>query len=507
VRVLRLVLTAALLPVTPADGPVRLALGRELELVAGRSIVIDSPAEIARISTSDPTIADAVPATTREFLVHGKGAGVATLVVWTKDGERSVYNVTVAPNVEPLRRLLKESFPGADIRVQSLRDEVTLTGRVANKETAERAAQLAAPLARTVVNNLEVAPPPVSEQILLRVRFAELNKSVGESLAVNLVSLGAGGTLGRTTTGQFSPPNVIPENGPARVTITDALNIFAFRPDLDLMAFIRALQTQGVLQILAEPNLVTTSGKEASFVVGGEFPVPVVQGGANVGAVTIIFREFGVRLTFNPQVTDHGTIKLYVRPEVSTLDFANALTISGFTVPALATRRVETHIELARGQSFAIGGLIDDRVTENLSRIPGFAAVPVLGALFKSRSENRAKTELVVLVTPEIARPLEPGDIPPSPAFPKPFLPAILEPVSPGAPDRKAGRGPVRGRRPAPSSLAAVAWAGLRSGRDSGLSAIPASATVAGLAAGERQLAHGVRGQADRPLAAIAPGK
>jgi hypothetical protein len=245
---------------------------------------------------------------------------------------------------------------------------------------------------------------------------------------VNLVPLGTGNTIGRVTTGQFSAPNVTIEGGETRVGISDALNVFAFRPDLNLMTFIRALQSEGLLQILAEPNLVTTSGKEASFLVGGEFPIPMAQGGATAGAITIIFREFGVRLTFNPVLTEHGTIKLYVKPEVSTLDLSNSVTISGFRIPALATRRVETNIELTQGQSFVIGGLIDDRVTETMSRIPGLSSLPVLGALFKSKDSSRSKTELVVIVTPELAEPVPAGAPLPTPYFPREMMPSLKTP-------------------------------------------------------------------------------
>jgi pilus assembly protein CpaC len=462
--------------VTGAAAPAsnRLA-ATDLKLTLGRSLVIDYPVDIARISTSDPAVADAVPATSREFLVHGKGYGVATIVVWSKSGLRSLYNVAVEPDVEPIRRLLRETFPSENIQVQAARDEVTLTGSVSSKEVFDRAALIAAPLAKAVVNNLQLAPPPAAPQIVLKVRFAELNRNVGTSFAVNLVGLG--NTIGRTTTGQFSAPNMQVDGGAPRVSISDALNIFAFRPDLDLMVFIRALQNEGVLQILAEPNLVTTPGKEASFVVGGEFPVPIVQGGANVGAVTIQFREFGVRLTFNPEITVRDTIKLYVRPEVSTLDFANAITLSGFTIPALATRRVETNIELARGQSFVIGGLIDDRVTENLSRIPGLANIPVLGTIFKSRAENRSKTELIVLVTPEIAAPIEAGQPAPSPNFPKAFLPDIEKITKNGSSTKPKAVSKTAPPAAAPgAAVSAAVRPGLRENRDSRLSAIPAAA-------------------------------
>ena len=187
-------------------------------------------------------------------------------------------------------------------------------------------------------------------------------------------------------------------------------------------AFIVDLQTQGLLQILAEPNLVTTSGKEASFLVGGEFPIPVLQGGTS-NAVTIQFREFGIRLNFLPQVTANHTIKLHVKPEISTIDLANGVVFSGFTIPALATRRMETDIELGEGQTFLIGGLLDDRVAESLSKVPGLSHIPILGALFKSRSENKSKTELLVMVTPETTYPFSPTDVKPMPHMLKEFLP------------------------------------------------------------------------------------
>jgi pilus assembly protein CpaC len=179
------------------------------------------------------------------------------------------------------------------------------------------------------------------------------------------------------------------------------------------------------LQILTEPNLVTSNGKEASFLEGGEFPVPILQGGANAGAVTVQFREFGIRLTFNPLITPNNTLRLYVKPEVSSLDFANAVSFNGFTIPALSTRRTETTIELGDGQSFVISGLIDNRVTETVAKIPGLSALPVLGNLFKSRDLTKNKTELIVIVTPEITMPLQPGESKPGPAMPRDFLTPI----------------------------------------------------------------------------------
>ena len=400
----------------------------DVRMTIGKSIVIDYPTDIARISTSNPDIVDASPVTAREVLLHGKSFGNVTLVVWSKSGQRNFYNIDVEQNLEPLRQILRETFPQEDIHVQSSRDSLSLTGHVSSKDVADRAAALSGPFGKNIVNNLQLAALPVDKQILLRVKFAELDRTTSQQFAVNLISTGATNTIGRITTGgQPAPtPSVIQGGsglaGNSIFSIPDALNIFAFRPDLNLGAFIKALQQENILQILAEPNLVTTNGKEASFLVGGEFPIPVLQGGANSGAVTIQFREFGIRLTFNPVITANNTLKMYVKPEVSTLDFANGISVSGFTIPALSTRRMETNIELGEGQSFVIAGLMDNRVTDTMAHIPGLASIPILGTLFKSRQLDKNKTELVVMVTPEITMPLQAGEAKPIPAMPRDFL-------------------------------------------------------------------------------------
>ncbi len=426
----------------------------DVRVIVGKSVVVDYPEDIARISTSTPDVVDAVPATTREILLHGKSVGAATVVVWSKSGQRTFYNVNVELNLEPVRRLLKETFPAEDIQVHGAKDSVSLTGKVSAQAVADRAAVLATPAAKSIVNNLSVVNGPVEKQIVLRVKFAELNRNSAQSFGVSLLSTGATNTLGRTTTQQFPAPQgkelktISPSQGTgiaSEFQLTDLLNVFLFRPDLNLGAFIKALTTQGVLQILAEPNLVTTNGKEASFHVGGEFPVPVLQGGANAGAVTIMFREYGIRLHFNPTITPNKTIKMHVRPEVSTIDLANAVTLSGFTIPALATRKMETDIELGEGQSFVIGGLIDDRMNETFSKVPGLANIPILGALFKSRQESKSKMELIVMVTPEFTMPLQATDPKPSINFPREFLPSEL-PNTPAGMSRqssKAASGPA----------------------------------------------------------------
>lgn len=399
----------------------------DLRLTAGRTVVIDYPSDIRQISTSDPGIIDASPITTREILLNAKGLGTATMVVWSKSGQRTFYNVNVEMNLDPLRSLLKESFPTENIALHSSRDSVTLTGLVSSKDVADRAAALTAAVSKTVVNSLQVREGPIDRQILLRVKFAQLDRSKQEQYGVNLMAAPGKNPIG-TQTGQ-SPPAQLNGNlavpgggGTTTMSIAQVLNIFALDPHLDLGLFIKALQQESILEILAEPNLVTSNGREANFLVGGEFPVPVLQGGANSGAVTIQFREFGIRLTFTPQITANNTIKMYLKQEVSTIDIANGVTLSGFTIPALATRRAETNVELGEGQSFIVAGLVDNRERETFSKLPVIGDLPILGALFKSKDQLRSRSELIMMVTPEITEPLGSSDPKPSVYFPKDFL-------------------------------------------------------------------------------------
>lgn len=397
-----------LLAAAPADK------ADDIHMVAGRSVVLEHPDDIVRISVANPDVIDAVAVTTREVLLHAKSSGSTSLIVWSKPGDRQMFTVHVALGTEILERQLQEAFAGEPIRVLPGAGSVTLTGRVSSPAIAERATAMAAASVKQVVNHLEVTPPPAEKQILLRVRFAEVNRTAMSQLGANLVSTGALNTPGVVSTQQFGPPRASSLEGviggrlsgtSSTFNLADVLNVFAFRPDLNLALVIRALELRNVLEILAEPNLITVNGREATFLAGGEFPFPVVQGGGNAGAVTVQFREFGVRVSFLPQLTAHQTIRMHVRPEVSALDFSNSLVIAGFTVPAISTRRVDADVELAAGQSFAIAGLLDRRVTENLQRIPGLASLPLLGNLFKSRIANKADSELLVVVTPEVIGP------------------------------------------------------------------------------------------------------
>jgi pilus assembly protein CpaC len=309
---------------------------------------------------------------------------------------------------------------------------VVLSGHVSTEDVAKRAGELASAYSPRVVNVLTFGPVGAQE-VLLQVKFAEVDRSALTQLGVNFISTGAANTTGTITTGQFggfgpqtlTPGTSVTSTGSSvsttpATTVNNVLNLFLFRSDINLGATIEALATKNLLQILAEPNLIAVNGKEASFLAGGQFPFPVVQPGAGFTAVTISFKEFGVRLQFTPVIMPNGNIHLKVAPEVSTLDFANALTLSGFTVPALSTRRAETEFELQDGQSFVIAGLMDNRVTDIYNKIPGLGDIPILGNFFRSKSMQKSNSELMVLCT---VRRISPNTEPPAPPrTPKPFL-------------------------------------------------------------------------------------
>src|SRR2546423_691952 len=274
----------------------------DLTLTVGRSTVIGCPSDVQKISTSSPEIVDAVAASSREILFNAKAVGQATLYLWAKSGERWSYTVTVEQNLEPVRKLLNDVFPNEQMDVRASRDSLALVGRASSQAVADHAVALLTPMMKSAVSNVQISALPIDKQVMLRVRFAEVDRKVATSFGVNLFSTGAANTPGRIGTGQFASGGPSDLSGviggsvtgtTSKFTLSDVLDIFAFRPDLNLAAAIRDLQTKGLLQILAEPNLVTTNGKEASFLVGGEFPVPVAQGGAVAGAITIQYREFG----------------------------------------------------------------------------------------------------------------------------------------------------------------------------------------------------------------------
>ena len=403
-----------------------------LQVHVGKSLVLKSAIPLKRVSVTDPQIASAVIINPNQVLIHGHTPGAVTLILWDEREQMRTYDLEVGLDIGAVRDGLRQIFPSENIGVVQAGASIVLSGTVSSKAVADLAAQLAQTQTKSVVNLLGIGE--VSGEVLLQVRFAEVDRVALQQLGINIFSTGAANTPGVVSTQQFGAisggqgnrvTGVIPGQNAgtsSTLTLSDLLNIFIFRPDLNLGATIKALEEKTLLQILAEPNLLALNGREASFLAGGEFPFPVVQPGAGFNAVTIIFKEFGVRLKFVPNILRDGTIRLHVAPEVSALDFTNALTISGFTIPALSTRRSETEIELKDGQSFAIAGLIDNRLTEIASKVPVLGDVPIIGQLFRSRSQNRTNNELLVMVTPKIVRPLPPGQVPPLPKFPDSFL-------------------------------------------------------------------------------------
>jgi pilus assembly protein CpaC len=389
------------------------------------STVLDQSVGIRRISIANAEIAEAVAVSTNEIVVNGKAAGNTSLIVWDLKGSRSMLDVHVLANTSKIdtvrAELLKEA--GSDVTIDSQEGTVFLNGTVANETAATRAFNIASTLGK-VVNLLRVNTPPSEPQILLKVRFADIDRTAANQFGINLFTLDGVKGIGTSTTGQFGQnPTFSTSQNQVNWNISSLLNIFYFRPDIDLGAVIQDLASRNILQVLAEPNLLTLSGKAASFLAGGEFPFPTIQGGGSgVGQITIQFKEFGVRLNFLPTVTPRGTIRLTVTPEVSSLDYANGLSVSGFTVPGLSTRRVQTEIELENGQSFVIAGLLNNQVTDQLSKMPGLSNVPILGKLFQSRSTSKSSSELLVMVTPELVTPIPVGGKTPEFNFPRQFI-------------------------------------------------------------------------------------
>jgi pilus assembly protein CpaC len=398
-----------------------------LRVMVDKSLLINTTERLKRISVTDPNVAYATVITPTQILVHGRAPGEVSLLIWDELERSRSFDLRVDVDVSACAEEEHRVFPDEQISVTPSRAAIVLSGHVTTEDVAKRAGELAAAYSKNVVNVLTFGPVGAQE-VLLEVKFAEVDRSAVTQLGANLFSTGAGNTIGTATTGQFggfSPPTInqtTGESGPfsATQTLGSVLNLTLFRPDIHLGAVIEALETKNLLQILAEPNLIAVNGKKASFLAGGQFPFPIVQPGAGFTAVTISFKEFGVKLDFTPVIMPNGNIHLTVAPEVSTLDFADALTISGFTVPALSTRKAETEFELRDGQSFVIAGLIDNRVTDIWNKVPGLGDIPILGAFFKSKSISKTNSELMVLCT--VHRISPDSEPPPTPKNPQPFL-------------------------------------------------------------------------------------
>ncbi|MFP5234256.1 MAG: type II and III secretion system protein family protein [Acidobacteriota bacterium] len=402
----------------------------DLSVVVGRTVLLDCAQPVERVAIGLGGFAEATPISPTEIMVNGKTAGETSLILWEKGGNREFFNVTVRPSnygavdqLADIRRELRMQLPGQAIKISTANGTIFLSGTAKDLTSSNRAEQIAG-VAGKVVNLLNVDVPKSKPQILLKVVFASIDRNRSRQLGLNLFSTGFGNVLGAAGTNQFSPPLVAPGTSVtgSPVALTNDLNLFAFLPGLNIGGTLQALEEKGVAEVLAQPNVLAEDGKQGSFLAGGEYPYPIAQATGGGTAISIMFKDFGVRLNFIPTITPRNTIQLQVAPEVSSLDFANGVTISGFSVPAVDVRRVKTEVELQEGQSFAIGGLLDNRETDTFEKIPFIGSVPILGKFFQSMSRNKTNTELIVIVTPEIVNPIPAGQPLPALNYPEPFI-------------------------------------------------------------------------------------
>jgi pilus assembly protein CpaC len=406
----------------------------EVAVAVGKTLLIDCAQPIARVAVGAAEVAEASAISPTEILVNGKGPGETSLILWDRRGGRQFFNITVRPSsaastdtMDAIRRELAMELPGQILKVTSENNMVFLRGNVKNLTSSTRAVQIAGSGGGKVVNLLNVDVPDADPQILLKVRFASVDRNKEKQLGINVFSTGFGGVDSGITTGQFSPPSVSLGSATtgSSASIGNELNLFAFLPGLNLGATLEALETRGLVEVLAEPNVIAVNGKEASILAGGEYPYPVAQASSGgQSAITIMFKEYGIRLNFIPTITPRGTIRLQLAPEVSALDFADAVEISGFEVPAITTRKVKTEVELSDGQSFVVGGLLDNNETETFQKIPFIGDIPFIGKFFQSMQRTKTNTELIIIVTPEVVSPIAAGSPLPDLKRPEGFMPS-----------------------------------------------------------------------------------
>lgn len=375
-----------------------------IELTKSKSMVLNSQLPIKRLSVADPQVAEILLISPTQIYLTGKAPGATNLTLWGHDGRVShIYDITVTPDVAQLKQMLHRVLPSErNVRVMAAGESITLSGVVSsttNLTTALDLAELYAP--KKVTNLMSVGGV---HQVMLEVKVAEMRRSVLERLGVDL-AFAANGNLAYTLlNGLMSVDGV---GSSATLNYNSDMTTAIARTtsgNNDITGFLDVLKQNGLVKVLAEPTLICRSGEEAQFLAGGEVPIPIPQG---LGTVAIEFKPYGVALAFTPTVISGERISLKVFPEVSELDYANALDISGFTIPALTSRRASTTVELADGQSFAIAGLLQAGVREDIKKYPGLGDIPILGMLFRSSEFQKSESELVIIVTPHLAKPME----------------------------------------------------------------------------------------------------
>jgi pilus assembly protein CpaC len=388
----------------------------QLHVLANQSVLLDSPSDIKRVSIARPETADVMVVSPRQMMVIGKTFGTTTLVYWSREEVANSVEVIVGINLDVVREDLRKIAPGETFEVTAAGDTLVLTGTVGDNVVQTRLVEGARAHVKNVVNLLRVRK---LEQVLLQVRVSEVDRSMAKELGFNFLF------EGNTLRGSLSPPSSfspffgnlrdqqIGDIGP-NFTFSDAMNLFVAKPGSfpDFGVLLRALHDKGGLKTLAEPNIVVANGSVGHFLVGGEFPVVFNSGSAGGATTTVVYKEFGIKLNFEPKISPNGEIFLHVSQEVSELDFANAVILSGFRIPALKSRKAESGLQLADGQTFVLAGLLDNKVQRQVSKIPLLGDIPILGALFRSTRYSNNETELMVMVTPKIVRPLNKDEIP-----------------------------------------------------------------------------------------------
>ena len=404
-------------PLAQQAGPAENLGNQVLHILVGHSVVIRTDPRLHRVLVGNPAVVTTATTAPNEVVVTAIATGSSSVVLWQEDNRSRIIEVFADVDVSLLRDAIARGLPGEAIQAEAEEGRIVLSGTASSPAVADQIGKMAAPFSKEIVNSIQIALPHRQKQILLKVRFAQVDRTKFSAFGINLLSTGAANTVGSVTTQQFGALGLgekglltgtigAPTKGfTSQESISDLLNIFIFRPDLNLGATIRDLQQRNVLQILAEPNLLAANGEPARFLAGGELPYPVISGVAGAATVTVQFKPFGVKLEFTGTIESDNTIRLKVFPEVSSLDFSNSVTISGFVLPAIATRHAETVVELRDGQSFGIAGLLDQRTTSQFSKVPGIGDLPILGQLFRSRSVSKTNSELIVIVTPTIVDP------------------------------------------------------------------------------------------------------
>lgn len=405
-----LLATFSLWGVGLAEAQLKTTFPQKLNLIAGKSTVIETLGPIKRVSLADPEVADAMVLTARQIYITGKSPGVTNLTLWEDGKISAVFDIEVSADISRLKEELHKILPEEkDIRVTATNDSIALSGTVSSTAIISKVLALAEPYAPgkgkekgRIINLMEVGGV---HQVMLEVRVAEMSRSLTKRLGFNFNYISSSGrNLGLSLLNRLTN---LPEDGwPSNaIEVSDSVNAaFSFTSnDTSWTVFIDALKENGLVRVLAEPTLITLSGQTANFLAGGEFPIPVPDD----DGLTIEYKEFGVGLSFTPTVLSSGKINMQVAPEVSELDFANAVLLTGFVVPGLTTRRISTMVELGDGQSFAIAGLLQDNVREIVSKFPVLGDIPILGSLFRSSSFKKNETELIVIVTPHLVKPLD----------------------------------------------------------------------------------------------------